>query len=139
LTSDSDVADTWQLTEDQTKWPTAKWDDPPQRTAMPVARGGCAFGVIQGRLVCAGGEAGTSALKTVESYDAIDDPPATGQPSPWTEDEPMPESTAGTQGATIGVRMFVPGGSRTVPSITLSFEPTDTLYIFAPLDTATGA
>lgn len=137
LTSDTDVADAHQLVAGATAWDVDGQNHPVAFTAMPQARGGCAYGVIQGQLVCAGGEAGTSALKVVESYDALVDPPPTGQPSPWTEDEMMPESTAGTQGAAIGVRLFVPGGSRTVPSLTLSFEPTDTLYIFAPLDTAT--
>src|SRR5262249_30093194 len=98
-------------------------------TSMPMARGGCAYGVIGGQLACAGGEAGTSAYRSTEIYDPLDDT--------WTEAEPMPDSTAGTPGAAAGTRLFVPGGSRTVPTITLSFEPTDTLYIFAPLDTST--
>jgi hypothetical protein len=90
--------------------------------------------------VCAGGESGTSALKYNQLYDSISDTgtPAAPDATAWTDAELMPASTAGTTGATIGQRLFVPGGSRTVPTLTISFTPTDTLYIFSPLDTATG-
>jgi hypothetical protein len=120
LFADSAAADVWQLAAGATAWqPT---------TPMPVARGGCAYGAIAGSLVCAGGEASTSALSYTETYNPIDDT--------WVDDPLMPESRAGTQGAAIGERLFVPGGSRTVPTITSGFEPTDTLYIYSPLDTA---
>jgi hypothetical protein len=92
---------------------------------MPEQRGGCAYGVIQGKLICAGGEAGTSALTYTQAYDPILDE--------WSDLPVMPEPTAGTLGAAIGQRLFVPGGARH-----LVFEPTDTLYIFAPLDTASA-
>jgi N-acetylneuraminic acid mutarotase len=98
------------------------------RTAMhqPAdrdTRGGCAYGVILGQLVCAGGEGGQAARNVVESYDPYNDV--------WRVGEPMPVERAGAQGAAIGGRLFVPGGAST-----LTFEPTDTLYIYTPLDTA---
>lgn len=91
--------------------------------AMPVQRGGCAFGMIGGKMICAGGEAGTSALSYTQGYDPIE--------NTWTDFELMPMATAGTLGAAIGQRLYVPGGARE-----LIFEPTNTLYIFSPLDTA---
>jgi hypothetical protein len=89
----------------------------------PEARGGCAYGVVLGQLVCAGGEAGPSALDAVESYDPYN--------ATWMIGEPMPVARAGVQGAAIGARLYVPGGSAS-----LSLEPIDTLYVYAPLDTA---
>ena len=90
------------------------WDT---KTPMPSARGGCAYGVVEGQLICAGGEAGMSAYKVVESYDPLGDM--------WTTLAPMPDSRAGTQGAAIGARFYVPGGARE-----LVFEPTATLYVY---------
>ncbi|CAN5682905.1 hypothetical protein BH11MYX1_BH11MYX1_08280 [soil metagenome] len=91
--------------------------------AMPTTRGGCAFGSsIEGKLICAGGEA-SRALSVTEGYDPVE--------NTWTTFEQMPVPTAGTLGAAIGQRLFVPGGARE-----LQFQPTDTLYIFAPLDVA---
>lgn len=86
-------------------------------------RGGCAYGVVFGELVCAGGEGGQAARRVVESYDPYTDV--------WTAREAMPVERAGTQGAVVGGRLFVPGGAGT-----LAIEPTDTLYIYEPLDTA---
>jgi hypothetical protein len=40
----------------------------------------------------------------------------------------MPEPRAGTQGASYGQLLYVPGGARR-----LIFEPLDTLYVFASL------
>jgi N-acetylneuraminic acid mutarotase len=108
------AADTWQLPPGGSQWQI--------KTAMPDARGGCAYGVIQGSLVCAGGEADTSALRYVESYDPLADH--------WTEGTFMPMPTAGAQGAVIADRLYVPGGARQ-----LVLEPTDTLYVYAPVDT----
>jgi hypothetical protein len=96
------------------------------RAAMPAdpgARGGCAYGVVLGQLVCAGGEAGLTAGSAVAGYDPYNDV--------WMPGEPMPVGRVGSQGAAIGGRLFVPGGAAT-PAL----EPTDTLYIYAPLDTA---
>jgi hypothetical protein len=94
----------------------------------PGSRGGCAYGVVLGQLICAGGAASQAASSVVESsavesYDPYDDA--------WTGREPMPVARTGTQGAAVGGRLYVPGGSAT-----LAPEPTDTLYIYAPLDTA---
>jgi hypothetical protein len=98
------------------------------RTAMHQpgeldTRGGCAYGVVLGQLVCAGGEGGLAARRVVESYDPFNDV--------WTVREPMPVERAGAQGAAIGGRLFIPGGAAT-----LALEPTDTLYEYAPLDVA---
>ncbi len=107
--------DTWSLVPTTSQWET--------KAPMPTARGGCAYGVIQGQLVCAGGEAGQAAQSVVATYDPISDV--------WMTSEDMPHSRAGTQGAAIGDRLFVPGGAQE-----LVFEPTATLYIYAPLDAA---
>lgn len=109
LDSSAQTADVWALTPGGTTW------DP--KSPMPSARGGCAYGVVQGQLICAGGEAGNSAYKIVESYDPLADV--------WTTLPMMPDSRAGTQGAAIGTRLFVPGGARQ-----LVFEPTASLYVY---------
>ncbi|MEO7733825.1 MAG: kelch repeat-containing protein [Kofleriaceae bacterium] len=94
------------------------------RTPVPSdLRGGCAYGVVLGELVCAGGESGIDARNVVQSYDPYLDQ--------WTPREAMPADRAGTQGASVGARLFIPGGAQR-----LVFEPTDTLYIYTPLDTA---
>jgi N-acetylneuraminic acid mutarotase len=94
------------------------------RTPVPSdARGACAYGVVLGELVCAGGESGTDARNVVQSYDPYLDQ--------WTAREAMPVDRAGTQGAAVGGRLFIPGGAQR-----LVFQPTDTLYIYTPLDTA---
>lgn len=92
------------------------------RAAMPTRRGGCAYGVVRGELLCAGGEVDQAALSTVESYNAVHDT--------WATRTMMPGATAGTQGAVIGNRLYVPGGSRT-----LNLQPESSLYVFSPLDT----
>lgn len=107
-------AEVWLLPDAGNQWLT--------RTAMPTARGGCAAADVAGQLVCAGGETGWAALAVVESYDPNDDR--------WMVLDPMPEPRAGTRGAAIGDRLYVPGGARR-----LVFDPTDTLYIW----TATSA
>jgi N-acetylneuraminic acid mutarotase len=109
LDSTSQAGDTWQLVPLGTVWTSGMM--------MPEPRGGCAYGEIQGQLVCAGGEAGPSAYKSVESYDPLADT--------WTELEPMPDSRAGAQGAAIGDRLFVPGGARQ-----LVYEPLATLFVY---------
>ncbi len=93
-----------------------------QAPTDPALRGGCAYGVVLGGLVCAGGEAGQAVSELVESYDPYLDK--------WTMGESMPVARAGTQGAALGGRLFVPGGAGTP-----TFDPTDTLYIYTPLDT----
>jgi len=89
----------------------------------PDIRSGCAYGVVLGELVCAGGQAGGAARNAVDSYDPYLDR--------WTVREPMPVERTGTQGAAFGARLFVPGGAGPA-----ALEPTDTLYIYSPLDAA---
>jgi Kelch motif protein len=89
---------------------------------MPIAHGGCAYGTIGQSLVCAGGEAGAAALHIAMSYDSLLDQ--------WTMLPDMPHERAGTQGAAVGQRLFVPGGA---PE--LQFIPTDTMDVFDALDT----
>jgi hypothetical protein len=96
------------------------------RTAMPTeahrdSRGGCAYGVVLGNLVCAGLE-DAGARNIVESYEPYLDA--------WIDGEAMPVERAGAPGAAVANRLYVPGGPA-APG-----EPTDTLYIYAPLETA---
>jgi hypothetical protein len=88
----------------------------------PALRGGCAYGVVLGELVCAGGEAGQAASTVALGYDPYLDH--------WTMHESMPVARAGAAGAALGGRLFVPGGA-----VTPTLDPTDTLYIYTPLDT----
>lgn len=92
------------------------------RAPMRRARGGCAYGELFGHLICAGGEAGTGAVETVETYDPHVDT--------WTTQDDMPEPRAGTRGGVVGGRLYVPGGASD-----LQFEPTTSLYVFTFLDT----
>lgn len=96
------------------------------RAPMPSPRGGCAYGLVLGRLVCAGGEAGAAALRTVVLYDPINDV--------WSSAPDLPEPRAGTQGAVIGGRLYVPGGSAS-----LEFRPTATTYVFNLLEALSAA
>lgn len=114
LDSSRPLGDVWALPPNATAW------EP--RAPLRRARGGCAFGVVFGHLICAGGEAGTGAVETVETYDSNIDT--------WTTQEDMPEGRAGTRGAVVGGRLFVPGGAAA-----LQFEPTTSLYVFTFLDT----
>lgn len=117
LTSDTQTDDVWILPPSE-QHTGGTWMP---KTAMPEQRGGCAYGVVQGKLICAGGEAGTSALSYTDGYDPIEDT--------WTKYAVMPDPRAGTLGAVVGERLYVPGGARAIV-----FEPTDSLYIFSPLD-----
>jgi len=96
------------------------------RTKIPPdsdLRGGCAYGVVLGELLCAGGEGGQTARRVVASYAPYLDQ--------WTAREAMPVDRAGTPGVAVGGRFYVPGGAAS-----LATEPTDTLYVYEPLDTA---
>src|SRR5262245_45773401 len=74
-----------------------------QRRAMPSApRGGCAYGVVLGQLVCAGGDGGSAGGTLVESYDPYTDV--------WTAGEAMPVARTATQDAAVGGRLYVLGG-----------------------------
>jgi N-acetylneuraminic acid mutarotase len=92
------------------------------RAPMPTARGGCAYGVLYGKLVCAGGEIGPTVTRAVEVYDPTLDE--------WTSVAEMPVERAGAPGAIVASRLYVVGGSQTT-----AFEPTTTLYEFDLLDT----
>lgn len=107
--------DTWLLPPGGTAWlPVA---------AMPSSgealHGGCAYGVVLGQLVCAGG----AASATVDAYDPFDDE--------WATVEAMPAPRGGTQGAAIGSKLYIPGGSAS-----RARAPTDTLYVYDPFATA---
>jgi hypothetical protein len=121
------LGDVWRLVPDFVTPPEEQlWQ---VGAAMPTNRGGCAYGTAFGALLCAGGEAGTEALATVERYDPdgaiIDDKAA----EEWTELEAMPEPRAGAQGAVIGGQLYVVGGS-----LTRMFEPTDSMLVLAYVD-----
>lgn len=121
LTADTAATDTWLLPLSE-QHAGGAWQTAP---AMPRAHGGCAYGVVQGQLVCAAGEADASALPYTDGF-------ALGN-EVWAELPDMPVTTAGTQGAAVGQRLFVPGGARL-----LQFEPVDTVYVFSPLNTASA-
>jgi len=110
LDASQPLADVWALPLGATQWEA--------RAPMPTPRGGCAHGVIRGHLICAGGEAGAAALKIVEEYDPRLDA--------WTTRDELPVARAGTQGAVIGQRLYIPGGSGS-----LRFEPTSTVFLSA--------
>ncbi|MDQ3335885.1 MAG: hypothetical protein M4D80_12015 [Myxococcota bacterium] len=102
------------------------------RAPMNIARGGCAYGVIFGQLVCAGGEIGTAVSRVVEVYDPTDDewtvPTIGGR---WLAAiAEMPLERAGAAGAIVTSRLYVVGGSQTN-----ALTPTNTLYEFDLLDT----
>lgn len=108
------LGDVWALRLNATAWePLAP---------MRRARGGCAYGTVFGHLICAGGEAGTGAVETVESYDPNTDT--------WTTQDDMPEPRAGARGTVVGGRLYVPGGAAAQ-----QFEPTTSLYVFSFLAT----
>lgn len=109
LDSSSQAGDTWQLAPLGTTWNPGMM--------MPDPRGGCAYGVIQGQLICAGGEAGPSAYSSALSYDPLADT--------WTTLESMPDARAGAQGAAVSDRLYIPGGARQ-----LVFEPLNTLFVY---------
>lgn len=113
LDAQSAAADVWALPPGATAWQP--------RAPMPIARGGCAYGTVLGQLVCAGGESGQAALYRVDSYDPLADT--------WTMLPGMPDARAGTQGAVIGNRFYVPGGAGT-----LTFDPEPSLYVFSLAD-----
>ncbi|HUS65177.1 MAG TPA: kelch repeat-containing protein [Kofleriaceae bacterium] len=94
------------------------------RAPMPTPRGGCAAGVVDGLIVCAGGEAdrtyhGGIAPET-EAYDPVTDT--------WSALPPMRTPRGGTAGAAVDGRLYVPGGARK-----LAFAPLDVNEAFDPL------
>jgi hypothetical protein len=114
LTGPQALSDVWVLPQQTTVWKA--------RTAMPTARGGCAYGELYGNLICAGGET-TEALDVVELYNVALDAWESSSLDPRLE--PMPGKRAGARGAVVANRLYVPGGSET-----LEFIPTTTLFEF---------
>lgn len=107
--------------------PALRVEDRTWKPRMPMpgdagARGGCAYGVVLGELVCAGGEGRGGARAEVASYDATRDA--------WTVREAMPIARVSAQGAAIGGRVYVVGGG------VARGEPSDALYVYRPLDVA---
>jgi N-acetylneuraminic acid mutarotase len=94
------------------------------RAAMNTARAGCAYGVVYGSLVCAGGEVGMAVTRAVETYDPTDAMNA------WDVQPDLPLERGGAPGAVVTSRLYVIGGSQST-----AFEPTSTLYEFDLLDT----
>ncbi len=95
------------------------------KSSLPAPEGGCAYGVLGERLVCAGGT-DTTVLDTNDAYD-----PDLDQ---WLELATMPAPRSGTRGAAVGQRLYIPGGGDPAA------QPTDTLFIYdALLDTGTSA
>lgn len=124
------ASDTWRLdvplTTEPVDWKTV--------TSMPDARGGCAYGLLGGRLVCAGGESVCSgqvscALHGALAYDPRLDTPGSKSP-PWCRLADVPADRAGAPGAVVGQRLFVPAGA---DAIDLS-RATDTLFVYAAAD-----
>jgi N-acetylneuraminic acid mutarotase len=112
--SQGPLGDTWALRFGATMW------EP--RASMTTPRGGCAYGVVYGQLVCAGGEQIAAVSRSVEVYDPTLDT--------WTVSAEMPVERAGAPGAIVISRLYVVGGSQSpLP------EPTSTLYEFDLLDT----
>jgi N-acetylneuraminic acid mutarotase len=91
------------------------------RRPMPTPRGGCAYGQALGWLTCAGGAAGSSALRGVEAYDPIADV--------WMTLPELPVARAGAQGAVIGQQLYIPGGAGS-----LVLEPTRTVLVLSLID-----
>jgi N-acetylneuraminic acid mutarotase len=108
------LGDTFTLPLGATAWQLAE--------PMPTPRAGCAYGVVYGQLVCAGGDDGTMALRVVESYDPNE--------NEWTARPDMPEPRSGARGAVVGQQLYVPGGA-----VSLELEPTASLFVFSAVDT----
>ena len=119
LTPDTAAADVFLLAPNE-QIPGGTWTD---GTAMPTARGSCAYGAVEDQLLCAGGEAGAAALTDTQGYSSINDV--------WSTYAAMPVARTGTPGAVIGTLLFAPGGAAD-----LTVAPTDTLLVFSLNDTA---
>jgi len=121
------LGDVWRLSLDDNPVEQKLW-----RPGEPMitSRGGCAYGRAFGALLCAGGEAGPVAVSVVERYDP-DGKVVDGEVlDEWTTLPEMPEPRAGIQGAVIGGKLYVVGGSQS-----LMFEPTDSVLVFSVVDT----
>lgn len=92
------------------------------RAVMNTPRSGCAYGVLFGQLVCAGGATTGGVSTVVEVYDPTLDV--------WTVSTEMPMPRAGAPGAVVASRLYVVGGTATT-----TLDPTSTLLEFDYLDT----
>ena len=96
------------------------------REPMPTPRGGCAYGTVYGRLVCAGGETLVNGVivpsRAVEVYDPNVDT--------WTQIAEIPDARGGAAGAVVANRLYVVGGSASA-----ALEPTATVFELDVLDT----
>lgn len=96
------------------------------RAPMNQPHGGCAYGLVYGNLVCAGGETVVNGAvvpsRVVEVYDSTLDE--------WTVTAEMPADRGGASGAVVASRLYVVGGSESI-----ALEPTATLYELDLLDT----
>ena len=90
----------------------------PCSTSMPRARSAATRASTTGSAT----GPGAAALHVATSYDPYQDA--------WTVLPDMPDERAGTQGAAIGQRLFVPGGAQS-----LVFNPTDSMFVFDASDT----
>nr|HEX4313913.1 hypothetical protein [Kofleriaceae bacterium] len=102
------------------------------KTSMPSARGGCAYGNIGGRLICAGGEsvcnANTAcALSSAYAYTPAQD--GATPDHPWCRLTDLPGARAGGNGTAVGDRLFVAGGATA-----LVLDPTSSLFVYSPGD-----
>jgi N-acetylneuraminic acid mutarotase len=83
---------------------TKKWTP---RKSMPTPRGGAAAGVLDGRVLVAGGEGNAQLASGVfDAHEAYD--PASDE---WTTLPPMRTPRHGTGAAVVGGRLVVPGGA----------------------------
>jgi hypothetical protein len=113
------LGDTYRLPLDSATW---------ELRAPMTRRGGCAYGVVFGSLVCAGGEVDSTVTSVVERYDPRAE---AGSPADmWIALPELPEPRGGTQGAVIGATLYVPGGSKT-----RTFEPESSLFVLPLADT----
>jgi len=121
------LGDVWRLPLDDNPVEQKLW-----RPGEPMitSRGGCAYGKAFGALLCAGGEAGPVAVSVVERYDPDGKVVDGAVVDEWTARPEMPEPRAGMQGAVIGGKLYVVGGSQS-----LMFEPTDSVLVFSVVDT----
>lgn len=81
-----------------------KWEE---KAEMPTSRGGTAAAVYKGRLYVFGGEGnkadGTGVFDQVESYEL--------STNTWRQHPPMKDPRHGTGAATIGDKIYIPGGA----------------------------
>lgn len=111
----SHVTDVLVYDEDADAWDLVQ--------SMPTSRGGMAGAVLRGWIFVAGGEGnGADASGVFEQHEAYDPMSDT-----WHVLEPMLTPRHGTGAATVGDRLYVPGGA-----VTEGFGPTDICEVWIP-------